>query len=221
VNTTDYLVAMGACAAAAASGHPAEGRRVAIEGFGPAGLALARLLADRGASVVALGTGAGTVEQPDGFDVAALGEAWAAAGDGLVKSIGTPAPAWKVFAADADVLFIGSKAGTLSHEGAEQVRAEAVVPIGPVPLTTKALLGLQRRGIATVPDFLSLAAPHLAGFSGLDDQRAAAEAATGAITEAVKEAAGHADGLFLGACTRAEAFLLTWQEKVPFGRPLA
>jgi glutamate dehydrogenase/leucine dehydrogenase len=221
VSTSDYLAAMGACAAAAAIGQPAEGRRVAIEGFGPVGLALARLLADRGASVVALGTGAGTVEQPGGFDVAALGEAWAASGEGRVKAIGAPSPAWRVFGADADVLFVGSKAGTLSHEGAEQVQAGAVVPIGPVPLTTKALLTLQRRDITSVPDFLALAGPHLAAFSGLEEQRAAAEAATAAITEAVKEAAGHADGLFLGACARAEAFLLSWQDKVPFGRPLA
>ena len=32
---------------------------------------------------------------------------------------------------------------------------------------------------------------------------------------------GHADGPLLGACHRAEAFLRTWQDTLPFGRPLA
>ena len=29
------------------------------------------------------------------------------------------------------------------------------------------------------------------------------------------------DGPFLGACYSAEAFLSTWQDELPFGRPLA
>ena len=33
--------------------------------------------------------------------------------------------------------------------------------------------------------------------------------------------AGSDDGPFLGACYAAEAFLSTWQDELPFGRPLA
>ena len=86
------------------------------------GLALARLVADRGGSVVSVGTSAGTVSAPGGLDVAALGEAWVTSGEGLVKSLGLePQPAWAVFGADADILFIGSKTGTLTHDGAAHV----------------------------------------------------------------------------------------------------
>ncbi|MEA3215648.1 MAG: hypothetical protein QOJ19_1804 [Acidimicrobiia bacterium] len=221
-STSDYLVAVGACAAAAAAAQPVEGRRVAIEGFGPVGLALARLVADRGGSVVAVGTTAGTVSQPDGFDVAALGEAWSSSGEGLVKALGTPpSPAWAVLGADADLLFVGSKVGAINHEAAEQVKAGAVVPIGPVPVSTKAMLSLQRAGIVVVPDFLALAGPHLAAFAGTDDQRAAANAVTSSISEATATAARDPDGLFFGACRQAEEFLRSWQDKLPFGRPLA
>ena len=215
-------MAAGACAAAAAAGHPVEGHRVAIEGFGPVGLALARLVADRGGTVVAVGTGAGTVSAPDGLDVAALGEAWAASGEGMVKALGLdPQPAWAVFGADADVLFIGSKTGTLTHEGAEHVQAGAVVPIAPVPFTTKALITLQRAERTVVPDFLAVAGPHVAGLGGHPDPSAAVEAITSGITEAVATSAAHPEGLFLGACYRAEDFLRTWQSELPFGRPLA
>ena len=222
VSTADYLVAAGACAAVAAAGHPVEGHRVAIEGFGLVGLALARLVADRGGSVVSVSTGAGTVSEPGGLDVSALGEAWASSGEGLVKSLGPdPRPAWEVFGADADVLFVGSKTGTLTHEGAEHVQAGAVVPIAPVPFTTKALITLQRAGRTVVPDFLAVAGPHVAGLGGHADPSAAVEAITTGITEAVISSAAHPEGLFLGACYRAEDFLRTWQDDLPFGRPLA
>ena len=38
---------------------------------------------------------------------------------------------------------------------------------------------------------------------------------------AVREVHGHDEGPLLGACERAEAFLATWQDELPFGRPLA
>jgi hypothetical protein len=37
----------------------------------------------------------------------------------------------------------------------------------------------------------------------------------------VGELRGHAEGPFLGACLRAEDFLRSWQDALPFGRPLA
>jgi glutamate dehydrogenase (NAD(P)+) len=221
-STADFLVALGACAAAEAAGLPVEGQRVAIEGFGPVGLALARLVADRGGSVVAVATGAGTQVEEGGFDVAALGQAWTESGEGMVEAgSGKPQPAWAVFDADTDLLFLGSKAGALTHEGTEGIKARGVVPIGPVPFTTKALLALQRAFITVVPDFVALAGPHLAAQGGVADPAAAAKATTEGITEVVQAASAHEDGLFLGACHRAEDFLRTWQDTLPFGRPLA
>jgi glutamate dehydrogenase/leucine dehydrogenase len=167
-------------------------------------------------------TGAGTQVDEGGFDVAALGDAWAEAGDGMVKSgPAKPTPAWSIFTADTDLLFIGSKAGALGHDGADGVKAKGVVPIGPVPFTTKALLTLQRASVTVVPDFVALAGPHLAAQGGVADPAAAAKATTEGISEVVQAASSHEDGLFLGACQRAEDFLRTWQDALPFGRPLA
>ena len=50
-------------------GAALNGCRVAIEGFGKVGAALARLLAERGATVVAISTSRGALYQPDGLDV--------------------------------------------------------------------------------------------------------------------------------------------------------
>ena len=140
-----------------------------------------------------------------------------------MKTFGAePKPGWAIFGAKADVLLIGSKAGALSHEGAANVKARAIIPIGPVPYTTKAVVALQRAGVAVVPDFLALAGPHLAAFGDVGEgAEAAANGVSEAVSVAVHEALQHPDGLFLGACLRAEAFLSSWQPSLPFGRPLA
>ena len=60
----------------------------------------------------------------------------------------------------------------------------------------------------------------LAGY--LDgDEAAVSGAVIEQITAVVGELKGHAEGPFLGACYRAEDFLRTWQDRLPFGRPLA
>jgi len=41
------------------------------------------------------------------------------------------------------------------------------------------------------------------------------------IHEAVESLAGEGTGLWMAAITRAEAHLRTWQDDLPFGRPLA
>ena len=217
VSGADDLLAAGALAAAEAAAGPLSGKRAVIEGFGPAGIALARRLAEAGAGVVAVATTAGTALEPDGFDPMALAEAWAAQGDGMAKSIGSAQkPAWAAWGADADVVFCGSKAGAMTHEGAALLKARTVVPIGPVPITTKALAVMGRAGVTYVPDFVAIAAPLLAGSGEVDAADCPAR-----IAAVVGELAGSPDGLFLAACTRAEAFLRTWQDTLPFGRPLA
>lgn len=212
------LVAAGSLAAAEAVGG---GGRVAIDGFGSAGLALARSVVDRGGSVVAVSSRDASAFNANGFPLSDLEAALAAADPAKALTEQTK-PAWAVFGADADVLFVGSKIGALTHDGTPHVKARAVVPLGPVPLTTKALIHLQRAGVAVVPDFLAVAGPHLAGLGGAGDSAStAAKAVAEAVSEAVRHDAAHADGLYLGACQRAEAFLRSWSAERPFGRPLA
>ncbi len=217
VTGTERLVVAGAIAAATATAGPLSGARVAIEGFGPAGVALARAVEAAGGGVTAVATGGGTLLDPNGLSADTLAAGWDAHGEGLVKQLdGTQKPGWAIWGAPADVVFTGSKAGALTHEGVPHLGARAVVPTGPVPVTTKAVAALLRNGVTYVPDFLALAAPLLvgAGAAGVDD-------APDRISEAVGRLAGHADGLLLGACTAAEDFLRSWRPAPPFGRPLA
>jgi hypothetical protein len=116
----------------------------------------------------------------------------------------------------ADVLFVAGKAGVLDEDTAQTVKAGVVVPLTPVPVTAKAYAVLSRAGVVYIPDFLALAAPLLAAFdhdSGVDP--------VARVGEAVQAVAGDGVDAWRTAVANAEGFLSTWQDQLPFGRPLA
>lgn len=114
-----------------------------------------------------------------------------------------------------DVLFLAGKTGMLDHELAETVDAAVVVPLTPVPVTARAHAVLSQAGRIHVPDFLSIAAPLLLAHdpSALDPVER--------VAESVAEIAGAEAGLWMAAVERAEEFLRSWCDELPFGRPLA
>ena len=211
----NQLIAAGAVAAAEHANGGLDGARVAIEGFGPTSKALIAELLARGAKVVGLSTPKGSLRNPAGFSADDLATGASLVGEGAD-------PAFKVLGVDCDVLFAGSKTGAIDHKGAGFVTAKAIVPTAAIPVTAKALAALSRAGVAVLPDFVTLAGPAVAawGASGRTDDELADE--TRAVVRGIlDELRGHGDGPLLAACYRAEAFLATWQAKLPFGRPLA
>jgi glutamate dehydrogenase (NAD(P)+) len=199
------------------------GARVAVEGLDRATVSVVTDLASAGGQIVAVSTTKGTIADPAGLDPAALAEAVAAHGPAAVEQLGPEVgPAWKIFGADADVLCAGSKSGAVSDAGAGSVTAKVVAPIAPVPVTAKALAMLRRQGSIVLPDFVTIAGPMFASFpdegATFDDVRATVVEQVGG---ALGEVLDHEDGPLLGACYRAEAFLRTWCDALPFGRPLA
>jgi glutamate dehydrogenase/leucine dehydrogenase len=217
------LLGPGAVAAAVAARDGLDGARVAIDGLEPASSSILDELAGAGATVVAVSTTAGTVADPAGIDPARLSGALIEHGAAAVEHLDLEvAPAAAIFAADADVLFVGSKVGAIDHETAAGVTAGLVVPIGPVPVTAKALAVLRRADAIVLPDFVTVAGPW---FSAFADAPATVEAlrpvVVDAITSVIGEVRAHDDGPLLGACYRAEGYLRSWRESLPFGRPLA
>ena len=82
-----------------------DGKRVAIEGFGTHGAALADAAAARGARIVAVSTAKGAMTAESGIEASELRAGWQSAAEGMVGD--DAAPAWKVFGAETDVLFTG------------------------------------------------------------------------------------------------------------------
>jgi len=113
-------------------------------------------------------------------------------------------------------LFVAGKSGVVTHEVAEGVKAGAVVPLTPLPVTGKAYAVFRRAGIAYVPDFMALAAPLLAACDAGNETDPVERVRT-----TVAELASSGPDAWLVAVGMAETFLSTWQEALPFGRPLA
>ncbi|MEL7156877.1 MAG: hypothetical protein AAFN30_09790 [Actinomycetota bacterium] len=143
------------------------------------------------------------------------------AGATVVDVWGVDEKPWLVWGADVDAILAGSKPGILNHQGTGSITAKAIIPWGPLPVTTKAFAQLHRAGTVTVlPDFVTIAGPLIGGFIDGDEATAAATA-VGRINEVLDAAAADDDGVLLGACYRAEAFIDGWRGSKPFGRPLA
>lgn len=125
--------------------------------------------------------------------------------------------------AGADLVFVGSKMGVVDHHAAENLTGSiAVVPCGRLPITAKALAVLRRAEVAAPADFVALAGSTIAAWGDADRSESEIEAdITQRVAAMSAEFAGHADGPLLAACYQAEEFLGTWQDTLPFGRPLA
>jgi glutamate dehydrogenase/leucine dehydrogenase len=169
-------------------------------------------IAGEGAVAAALGA----LGSLDGRRLAIVGTGPAA--DAAVASAttnGAEAQAGAGMDAEADALLVAGKAGVLEHDLAATVRAKVVVPLSPAPVTARALAILGRAGTVVVPDFLATAAPLLAALApdGGDPVLR--------VHDAVAALAGEDSGMWMGAVGKAEDHLRSWQDALPFGRPLA
>lgn len=117
--------------------------------------------------------------------------------------------------AECDLLFLAGKTGMLDHEQAATVRAGMIVPLTPVPVTARAHAVLTKAGRIHLPDFLTIAGPLLHAHDTTDTEP------VDRVAEVAAELAPEGTGLWLAAAQRAEDFLRTWQDELPFGRPLA
>lgn len=232
VSLGERLAGVGAVAAAAAAAGDLDGRRIVIEGCGPAGVAAAAAAVERGAVLAGVSTEQGCCVTADGvgLDASALRDAWTEHGAAFVQHLDVPcAEAAGVWGADADVLLVGSRMGVLDHGVAAGLEVSVVGCLHPIPFTTRALVILQATGAVVLADFVCLAGPLFAAWpgelAGLEGDAVTAEAVAAAAVAAtgdlVRETVDHPEGAFLGACGHAESFLATWRDELPFGRPLA
>ncbi len=197
-------------AAVAACPGGLDGRAVAIEGLDVAGDELVAQLLAAGAVISAVSIGKGGAVAPDGsgFDA-----------EQLAGGLDLTEPSGAALAAPVDVLLAGSKAGAIDHLAAATVQAGVVVPYGAIPVTAKALATFGRSGTKVLPDFLTTAGTVFVTESATVDD--ASRAAADAIAAGISTVIDADDGPLLAACRRAEAFLATWVDPLPFGRPIA
>ncbi len=218
----DRFLATGVVAAAVRAHGDLAGTRVAVDGLDRSSTAVVASLARAGAQIVAVASSAGTLVDTAGLDVDQLIGLVDEHGPAGVEQLGDLGSPSAVFAAEADIVVTGSKVGAIDHDAAAVITAALVVPMGPVPVTAKALAVLRRSGKVVLPDFVTAAGPWFAAFADASVVPDEVDALVGErIATALDDVLGHEDGPLLASCRRAEAFLGTWRDELPFGRPLA
>ena len=130
-------------------------RKVAVQGFGNVGSNLAVILADQGATIVALSDSGGGVYKADGIDVRAALDHKGASGslDGLsgTESITNE----ELLVVDCDVLAPCALEQVITGENADQVKASIVCEGANGPVTPEADQILDSRGVLVLPDVLA------------------------------------------------------------------
>jgi glutamate dehydrogenase (NAD(P)+) len=136
-------------------GHEVAGRRVAIQGFGNVGRNLAVILADQGASIIAVSDSSGGIFNPDGLDVAAAVEHKRAnrSFDGFdgAEAITNE----ELLVVDCDVLAPCALEQVITADNADKVKAGFVAEGANGPVTPEADQILEERGVLVLPDVLA------------------------------------------------------------------
>ncbi len=128
--------------------------RVAVQGFGNAGSIAATLIAEQGATVVAVSDSSGGIHNAKGLDVARV-IAWKAEHGTVVgfpgaQSISNPA----LLEVDCDILIPAALENQISARNAANIKAKIVAEAANGPTTPEADDILFERGVFLIPDIL-------------------------------------------------------------------
>lgn len=136
-------------------GSTLAGSRVAIEGFGKVGAALAGMLVARGARVVGISTSRGALHDPAGLDVARLAARTAEVGSRVVDDGDGRIERAGLLELPVDVLFPCARFASIHAGNAARIAAPVVCAGANDPVSPEAEAILFARGVVYPPDFVS------------------------------------------------------------------
>jgi glutamate dehydrogenase/leucine dehydrogenase len=155
VEATGRSVMLAAREAFAYLDRDLDGATVAVQGFGNVGRIGARLLAEQGATVVAVSDSSGAAYDPDGLDTEAVAATKAETGDVVdhegVETISNE----ELLTLDVDLLVPAALENAIDGDLAHDVSAAVVVEGANGPLTPRADEVFADRDVVVVPDILA------------------------------------------------------------------
>ncbi|MEX0768502.1 MAG: hypothetical protein WD029_08535 [Microthrixaceae bacterium] len=216
------LLAAGAFAAAASAYGSLEGRRITVEGTVAHSASVISAAISHGVVVVGFTLSSGARVRPEGFDLESLLQQLTESGEMTDTDLGAQVSNEELLEAPTDLLLCGSKLGLIDHSAAEALGCKVIIPTAPAVVTAKGLAVATRRNINVLPDFVTTSGPLFADHPTADSS---AEHILGVAAESISNTIAallqHPEGPYLAGCYAAEEFLMTWQQELPFGRPLA
>jgi glutamate dehydrogenase (NAD(P)+) len=159
--TSGFYTGVGVCASALAAAHAVglatPGVRVAIEGFGSVGSAVAASLHDRGASVVAVSTSRGAVYNEKGLDIPRMLQSRRELGSTVVldRTLGESIEPESLLSLDVDILCPCAIMHSITSLNAQWVQARILCPGANVPVSDEAESTLEQQDILCIPDFVA------------------------------------------------------------------
>ena len=127
-----------------------KGKRIAIQGFGNAGMNLARKLDALGYRVVAVSDSKGTVYQEKGLNVEEVVKKKRKEG-----KVGKDMSNEELLELDVDILIPAAIEGQITEENADRIRAKLILEVANGPTTPRADEILREKGVIVVPDILT------------------------------------------------------------------
>ena len=132
-----------------------DGVRIAVQGFGNVGFHTARLLEERGATIVAIGEKSSATHSEKGLDIEQLGRFYRENGRINDYPDGESITNAELLTCDCDVLIPAAMENTVNAEIAEKIKAHTVVEAANGPTTPQADEILRDRGVTILPDILA------------------------------------------------------------------
>jgi len=144
-------------------------QRVAIQGFGNAGAAIAKLLHDRGYTIVAISDSKGGIYSKEGIDPVRIKKYKEKTGhvrgyycEGSVCDLGRMKidnaeliSNEDIITCDCDILIPAALDNVITRENAKEIKAEIILELANGPTSPEADTILEERGIRVIPDVLA------------------------------------------------------------------
>ena len=130
------------------------GKRVVIQGFGNAGMHVARILSERGYKIIGVSDSRSALFFDEGFDVPKLIEHKSAKGSlkGFIQ--GREISNKELLELDCDILIPSALENQITKDNASNIKAKLVCELANGPTTGDADLILAKNGVIVVPDVL-------------------------------------------------------------------
>jgi len=132
-----------------------QGIRVAVQGFGNVGAYFAKLIAQQGATVVAISDSTGGIYNPNGVDLEGAFEHKRNRGGLADLNGGEPITNDDLIAIDCDVLAPCALEQVVTEDNADSIRARVIVEGANGPVTPAADAILEENGVLIIPDVLA------------------------------------------------------------------
>jgi glutamate dehydrogenase (NAD(P)+) len=140
--------------AAKRQGLPVKGATAAVQGFGNAGMHVARFLDEAGARVVAVSDSKGGIHEKKGLDIDAVIAAKEKKGT-VAAARGEKISNEDLLELSVDILVPAALEGVITRRNAPRIRAKIVAEAANGPTTPDADDILRKKGIVVIPDILA------------------------------------------------------------------